>query len=245
MNLFNKLAKRTHRSLKYAIICYIWTHHDKSKVKGTVQSIIQDYALAQNDREVQTLLEACSSGHACNFMMRSSRLSVDQLPGVKRLKLTLSMSTPEFEYVTSQWLLLWQRLCNFICQQDFSKPKISLLDEWLMKFDISKGGYATPAEIANHVFCEKDILVQCNHSKMHAALLQIEAAAHHAKQTSRIPSDDTLKKNFGLIIFTAHQSTWVRLLHIMDTRSINIDNMTYMDFSSLVFDAECQPSTRS
>jgi hypothetical protein len=114
-------------------------------------------------------------------MLRSSLITVDQLPGVKRLKINLSMTNKEFDYATSQWLILWQCMCNFICQHDFSKPKISLLDEWLMQFDISKGGRASLTEIENHPFCEQNVSVQSNHSKMHQALLQIEAAAHHDK----------------------------------------------------------------
>ena len=106
-NLFTNLTK-THRSLRYAIICYIWTHHEKSKVKTTVASIIQDYALASSDTETKALLEACSNGHTCNFMLSSSLITVDQLPRVQRLKINISMSTQEFEYATSQWLILWQ-----------------------------------------------------------------------------------------------------------------------------------------
>ena len=243
-NLFTNLTK-THRSLRYAIICYIWAHHDKSKVKGPAASIIQDYALAPTAEDVQVLLKSCSEGRTCNFQLRSSLLTVDQLPGVQRLKLTLNMSTAEFEYVTSQWLILWQCLCNFICQQDFSKPTISRLDEWLMNFDISKGGHATMMDIENHEFCKKGVPVQTNLSKMHAAFLRIEAAAHHENQPARIPTNDPLKKNLLLIVVTAHKSTWVRLLHVIDTQNLNIDTMGYGTFTNLIMDAECQPSARS
>ena len=243
-NLFTNLTK-THRSLRYAIICYIWTHHEKSKVKTTVASIIQDYALASSDTEIKALLEACSNGHTCNFMLSSSLITVDQLPGVQRLKINISMSTQEFEYATSQWLILWQCMCNFICQHDFSKPKISLLDEWLMQFDISKGGRASQTEIENHPFCTKDVTVQVNHSKMHKALLQIEAAAHQDQQISRVPTNDALKKNLGLLVHTAHKSTWARLLHLIDAHDLNVDTMLYRDFTTWVFRASCQMSARS
>jgi len=243
-NRFTNMTK-THRSLRYAVICYIWAHHDKSNVKGQVASIIQDYALAPSNTEVKALLAACSNGHTCNFMLRSSLITVDQLPGVKRLKTNLSMTNQEFDYATSQWLILWQCMCNFICQHDFSKPKISLLDEWLMQFDISKGGRASLTEIENHPFCEQNVSVQSNHSKMHQALLQIEAAAHHDKQMSRIPSDDALKKNLGIIIVTAHKSTWARLFQLVDTHDLNVDTMTYEVFTKTIFRAECQCSARS
>ena len=159
---FNLFRNRTttHRSLIYAIFCYIWTHHEKSKVQAAVAAILQDYALAPSAKEVKALLEACSKGHTCHLMLRSSLISVDQLPGIQRLKLTTNMSTHEFAYVTSQWLILWQCMCNFICQHDFSKPTLSRLDEWLIKFDITKGGHATAQEIENHEFCEKGVTVQ-------------------------------------------------------------------------------------
>ena len=136
---FNLFRNRTttHRSLIYAIFCYIWTHHEKSKVRAAVAAIIQDYVLAPSDTAVQTLLAACSKGHTCHLMLRSSLITVEQLPGIQRLTLTTTMSTQEFEYVTSQWLSLWKCMCNFICQHDFSKPTISRLDEWLIQFDIS------------------------------------------------------------------------------------------------------------
>ena len=45
---FNLFRNRTttHRSLIYAIFCYIWSHHEKSKVQAAVAAILQDYALA-------------------------------------------------------------------------------------------------------------------------------------------------------------------------------------------------------
>jgi hypothetical protein len=131
---FNLFRNRTttHRSLIYAIFCYIWTHHEKSKVRAAVAAIIQDYALAPSDTAVQALLAACSKGHTCHLMLRSSLLTVEQLPAIQRLKLTTTMSTQKFDYVTSQWLSLWKCMCNFICQHDFSKPTISRLDEYLL-----------------------------------------------------------------------------------------------------------------
>ena len=114
-----------------------------------------------------------------------------------------------------------------------------------MHFDISKGGHASLMDIEKHEFCEKGVPIQVNHSKMHAALLQIEAAAHHDNQPGRVPTNDGLKKNLLLVAFTAHKSTWVRLLHLVDLRNLNIDVMDYGAFSTLVFDAECQPSARS
>ena len=66
---------------------------------------------------------------------------------------------------------------------------------------------------------------------MHKALLQIEAAAHHDQQISRVPTNDALKKNLGLLVLTAHKSIWARLLHLIDAHDLNVDTMLYRDFT--------------
>ena len=136
-------------------------------------------------------------------------------------------------------------MCNFICQHDFSKPTLSRLDEWLIKFDITKGGHATAQEIENHEFCEKGVTVQTNHSKMQKLLLQIEAAAHHANQMARVPADYDLITNLLAIVYVAHRPTWDRLLHLIDTHDFYLDTMTYEQATSLILKAENQPSARS
>jgi hypothetical protein len=136
-------------------------------------------------------------------------------------------------------------MCNFICQHDFSKPTISRLDEWLMQFDISKGGHATVQEIENHEFCTKGVTIQANHSKMQKLLLQIEAAAHQANQRARIPDDYALKTNLGLIVYTAHRTTWDRMLYLIDIHGLQTDTMSYEQFTSLIIQADHQPSARS
>ena len=102
----------SHRLIVYAIMCYIWTMHPKSKLKAELSSIAQDYLLASNQAEVQLLLDACIRGHSMNFTIGSTISGVDQLPGIARLTLTMSMTNHEFDEVVQSWSAYWHCLCN-------------------------------------------------------------------------------------------------------------------------------------
>ena len=145
-NLFQNHG-RIHRILIYALICYIWTHHEKSNFRSQAESIIYDYVLASSDAEVTTLLVACSEGRTMNYKLSSSFNTVTALPGVLRLTLTASMTRPEFETVTKHWRDIWQAMCNFICKEDFSTAHLSDLDKWLRDIDLTKGGTASHVHV--------------------------------------------------------------------------------------------------
>lgn len=243
-NLFQNHG-RIHRILIYALICYIWTHHEKSNFRNQAESIIYDYVLASSDTEVTTLLGACSEGRTMNYKLSSSFNTVTALPGVLRLTLTTSMTRSEFESVTKHWRDIWQAMCNYICKEDFSTAHISDLDKWLRDFDITKGGTASHADILAHPLCQPGIPIQLVHSELHKALLKIEIAAHRSKQSSRTPSADMRKKNICFIVRAAHPRVWVRFLHLLDTHDLHIDQLSYEEVTQWIFKAERQPSDKS
>ena len=89
----------------------------KSKLKDELSSIAQDYVLASNPMEVKSLLESCIRGHAMNFTISPDIHDVDQLPGIARLTLGMTMTNHEFGTVVESWETFWQCLCNYICKQ--------------------------------------------------------------------------------------------------------------------------------
>jgi hypothetical protein len=129
-NLFQNHG-RIHRILIYAMICYLWAHHEKSNFRSEAEPIIYDYVLAPSETAVQTLLEACSEGHNMNYQLPPSVTTVTSLPGVLRLTVTANMNRPAFELATKHWCDIWQAMCNYICKEDFSTTHISDLDKWL------------------------------------------------------------------------------------------------------------------
>ena len=236
---------KTHRIIIYAIMSYIWAAHPKSKMRTQLRSIVQDFVLAQNEDEVNMLLEACSKGHAMNYLLTSEVSDTDQLPGIIRCTLLVTMDSLEFEYVTTQWKNLWHCLCNFICKQDFSKEKIGQLDELIKKNDLHHSGNASEAQIRAHPYVNSSHSMQYLHTLMQQAHTKITACALRENRKERIPSNLERIQSFSVAIYAAHPATWERLLTLMDNKDIKIDGMTYDEFLRLVLLAETRNSATS
>ena len=233
---------KNHRLIIYAIMCYIWTVHPKSKTRTQLSSIVQDFVLATNEDEVNLLLEACSKGHAMNFPLTSEVNDTDQLPGILRCTLIITMSTQEFEYVTSQWKQLWHCLCNFICKQDFSKEKIGQLDELIKLNDLPLSGNASEAQIRAHPYVNSSHSMQYLHTLMQQAHNKITACALRENKKERIPSNLARIQTFAAAIYAGHPEIWTRIMTLMDDKDLKLDKMTYDEFLRLALRAETRNS---
>ena len=240
-----KNDSRNHRMVCEAVMTYFWAHHKKSALREQFRSIIQDYALAADQTEIDLLLKACSQGHTSNLTCPDNMIDVDLLPGVTRLTLTANMDRNEFDRVVKSWRELFQCMANFVCEEDISKPRVSHLDKLLRDFDITRGGYASPEEITKHVFCKPFQSIQAVTSQMHQAYLLIDAHARREGQPLRVPTADARKKNLILVIGAAHERVYRRMCTLIDNNRIDVDTMSFESFLAFVFTANEQLSARS
>ena len=134
-----KNDSRSHRVILQALLAFYWATHKKSVLRDQIRSIIQDYALAKDQDEVDSLLKACRQGHTMNFVCPLTMTDVDLLPGVNRLTLDVHNDRAEFDIVVKHWLDLFHCIASFICEEDISKPHVSHLDQLIRDFDITRG----------------------------------------------------------------------------------------------------------
>jgi hypothetical protein len=109
-----KSDSRSHRMILQALLAYFWATHKKSALRDQIRSIIQDYALAKNQEEVDSLLTACGQGHTMNFVCPLTMTEVDMLPRVTRLTLDAHNDRAEFDEVVKHWLGLFHCIASFI-----------------------------------------------------------------------------------------------------------------------------------
>ncbi len=102
-NLF-RAHGQIHRVLTYALMIYVWTHHEKSNIRAQAESIIFDYVIAQTHSEVNALISACSEGCTSNLTFSPSFVKwVGDLPGICRLTLKPSMDPQILKSVVGNW----------------------------------------------------------------------------------------------------------------------------------------------
>ena len=235
---------KTHRLIIYAVMCWFWLHHEKSNMKAAFRSIAKDYLIAPDEETLTLLKKASCQGSTLNLLCPDHMIRTELFPGFLRLRLLPNQSMERFHEVVHNWYVLWTCFASFACQEDYGKPRLTHLEELLKKFDMFRGGHATPDEIAPHQFCTQKSIIELI-ALLHERFLQIDTFARSSQQEQRIPSTEVRKRTLLAAVSMSHPEVWAR----MESRSLNndldIDQMTYAELVAFVSSADCPRWERS
>ena len=227
----------THRLVIYAIMCWFWIHHEKSNMKAAFRSITKDYILAPDEATIKQLKQASSQGSTLNLICPDHMLRTDLFPGFSRLALLANQSLDHFKQVAQNWYELWTCFANFACQEDYGQPRLNKMEELLKKFDMFRGGYATPEEVSSHEFCNQKSIIELI-ALLHERFLQIDTYARSSHQEQRIPSLPVRRRTFVTAVIHNHPKVWKNMELRILVNNINIDDMTYAELVAFTSEAD-------
>ena len=228
---------QTHRLVIYAIMCWFWLHHEKSNMRAAFRSITNDYLLAPDDDTIKRLRQASSQGSTLNLICPAHMLNTEQFPGYSRLELSSGQSVERFQQVVLNWYGLWACFASFACQEDYGKPRLNHMEELLKKFDIFRGGHATPEEVSAHEFCKQRSIIELV-AILHDRYLQIDTYARSSGQEQRIPSETVRKRTLLTSVMNNHRKVYERMESRILTLDVDLDEMTYSELVDFISKAD-------
>ena len=147
---------------------YIWATHPKSKKRDIILCVLQDYAFAHDDAEVQNLLHASTQGQCLNLHHATTiNADVRSFPGCKRLDPKYSFPT-----ILQNYRALFIICVNTMTWELESKTDMGFLEKSLQSFMInehnwddhplSKTGTSVAEKNAIILTAHRALLTQCH-----------------------------------------------------------------------------------
>jgi len=206
-------------------------------MKAAFRLITKDYLIAPDEETITRLKKASSQGSTLNLICPDHMLRTDLFPGFSRLTLLANQSLDRFKQVAQNWYGLWTCFANFACQEDYGQPRLNKMEELLKKFDMFRGGHATPEEVSSHEFCNQKSIIELI-ALLHERFLQIDTYARSSQQEQRIPSLPVRKRTLTAAVIQNHPNVWKNMELRILANNINIDDMTYAELAAFTSAAD-------
>jgi hypothetical protein len=111
------------------------------------------------------------------------------------------------------------------------------MEELLKKFDIFRGGNATPEEVSAHEFCKQRSIIELI-AILHDRYLQIDTYARSSGQEQRIPNDTVRKRTLLTSVMNNHRKVYERMESRILALDLDLDEMTYAELVEFISKAD-------